>query len=359
MTLMTHKRVRHLPVVEDTKVIGIVSIGDLLKYVISKKEFAIDQSAGTDEVAPLGFSWFNHRLTQDLRDSGNVGAAEGAVTVDGMRPSCRWHLLCRDQPATISEETNHAEQTPGFADTEAGRRGGGGIRFLGHAVGSDRTTTGELAARHLERVLLHGSNARLRAAMADLARELTPTQNTPDRPRLIYPRTGAAVAACWVRTAMYMNPSPQSENARTEIAEALSARLADGIELHRQIKVALSNVKGPRVAALHPLFEAFAVSLAGFNDTIAERAVTLGAKADGTVRHAAKTSQLADDPQETRRDVEHVKMLAERIDVYLAGLRVSGAVAAEHGDRDTASMLTLVVADFEKNASFLRASLEG
>ena len=43
MTLMTHKRVRHLPVVEDTKVIGIVSIGDLLKYVISKKEFAIDQ----------------------------------------------------------------------------------------------------------------------------------------------------------------------------------------------------------------------------------------------------------------------------------------------------------------------------
>ena len=43
MTLMTDKRVRHLPVVEDTKVIGIVSIGDLLKYVISKKEFAIDQ----------------------------------------------------------------------------------------------------------------------------------------------------------------------------------------------------------------------------------------------------------------------------------------------------------------------------
>ena len=31
MALMTDKRVRHLPVVEDTKVIGIVSIGDLLK----------------------------------------------------------------------------------------------------------------------------------------------------------------------------------------------------------------------------------------------------------------------------------------------------------------------------------------
>ena len=41
--LMTEKRVRHLPVVEDTKVIGLISIGDLLKFIISKKDFAIDQ----------------------------------------------------------------------------------------------------------------------------------------------------------------------------------------------------------------------------------------------------------------------------------------------------------------------------
>jgi CBS domain-containing protein len=43
MALMTEKRVRHLPVVEDTRVIGIISIGDLLKFIISKREFAIDQ----------------------------------------------------------------------------------------------------------------------------------------------------------------------------------------------------------------------------------------------------------------------------------------------------------------------------
>jgi CBS domain-containing protein len=43
MALMTDKRVRHLPVIEDTKVIGIVSIGDLLKHIISKKDFALDQ----------------------------------------------------------------------------------------------------------------------------------------------------------------------------------------------------------------------------------------------------------------------------------------------------------------------------
>ena len=43
MALMTEKRVRHLPVLEGTKVIGIVSIGDLLKFIIAKREFAIDQ----------------------------------------------------------------------------------------------------------------------------------------------------------------------------------------------------------------------------------------------------------------------------------------------------------------------------
>ena len=43
MALMTEKRVRHLPVVENIKVIGLVSIGDLLKFIISKKEFDIGQ----------------------------------------------------------------------------------------------------------------------------------------------------------------------------------------------------------------------------------------------------------------------------------------------------------------------------
>jgi CBS domain-containing protein len=43
MALMTDKRVRHLPVLDGPKVIGIISIGDLLKFIISKQEFVIDQ----------------------------------------------------------------------------------------------------------------------------------------------------------------------------------------------------------------------------------------------------------------------------------------------------------------------------
>jgi CBS domain-containing protein len=40
---MTEKRVRHLPVLEDKKVIGIISIGDLLKAIISKQKYFIDE----------------------------------------------------------------------------------------------------------------------------------------------------------------------------------------------------------------------------------------------------------------------------------------------------------------------------
>jgi CBS domain-containing protein len=43
MALMTEKRVRHLPVLEGDKVIGIISIGDLLKSIISKQKFVIDE----------------------------------------------------------------------------------------------------------------------------------------------------------------------------------------------------------------------------------------------------------------------------------------------------------------------------
>jgi CBS domain-containing protein len=43
MALMTEKRVRHLPVVDRGDMVGIVSIGDLVKSVISEQKFIIDQ----------------------------------------------------------------------------------------------------------------------------------------------------------------------------------------------------------------------------------------------------------------------------------------------------------------------------
>jgi CBS domain-containing protein len=43
MTLMTKKRVRYLPVIEDETVVGIISIGDLVKSVIDDQRSTITQ----------------------------------------------------------------------------------------------------------------------------------------------------------------------------------------------------------------------------------------------------------------------------------------------------------------------------
>lgn len=42
MALMTDKRARHLPVLQNKKVIGIVSIGDLVKAMINEQQVLID-----------------------------------------------------------------------------------------------------------------------------------------------------------------------------------------------------------------------------------------------------------------------------------------------------------------------------
>jgi CBS domain-containing protein len=43
MALMTNNRLRHLPVMENGRLLGLVSIGDLVKDIISEQQFIIEQ----------------------------------------------------------------------------------------------------------------------------------------------------------------------------------------------------------------------------------------------------------------------------------------------------------------------------
>jgi CBS domain-containing protein len=43
MTLMTTHHIRHLPVLEEQRLVGMISIGDVVRNVIDEQAFAIDQ----------------------------------------------------------------------------------------------------------------------------------------------------------------------------------------------------------------------------------------------------------------------------------------------------------------------------
>ncbi|MFW6084830.1 MAG: CBS domain-containing protein [Gemmatimonadota bacterium] len=46
LALMTDKRIRHLPVMKDGELVGVVSIGDLVKGIIQEQRFIIEQLEG-------------------------------------------------------------------------------------------------------------------------------------------------------------------------------------------------------------------------------------------------------------------------------------------------------------------------
>jgi len=43
MAVMTDKRVRHLPVYDEGRLVGVISIGDLVKSIITEQKFMIEQ----------------------------------------------------------------------------------------------------------------------------------------------------------------------------------------------------------------------------------------------------------------------------------------------------------------------------
>lgn len=157
---------------------------------------------------------------------------------------------------------------------------------------------------------------------------------------------------------MYSTKNTLPEKTRTQICGMLQLHLSNSIDLVTQAKQAHWNVKGPDFISLHGLFDKIAEQSEEYSDLIAERIVQLGGIAEGTLRSAAKRSELPEYSLVHSTGHDHVNALTQTLAKFGSGIQKAIGNAAEINDPDTADILTEISRDVDKNLWFVEAHIQ-
>jgi len=149
-----------------------------------------------------------------------------------------------------------------------------------------------------------------------------------------------------------------SADLREHMVRMLNVQLATLTDLYTQTKHAHWNVKGENFWGLHTMFDTLAEGLEAFIDDAAERLTALGGTAKGTSRMTAANSRLDEFPEGVHAGLEVVNVLADRYATAGKEARAGIAQADEHGDADTADLLTDVSRYLDKSLYFLESHLQ-
>lgn len=157
---------------------------------------------------------------------------------------------------------------------------------------------------------------------------------------------------------MYPTKNSLPEKIRTQICGLLQGHLSNSIDLTSQAKQAHWNVKGPDFIALHELFDKISEDSEEYIDLIAERIVQLGGIAEGTIKAAAKRTQLPDYPLNISTCSDHVGALAHTLATYGENVRNAISQADELNDKDTADIMTQISREVDKYLWFVEAHIQ-
>ena len=142
---------------------------------------------------------------------------------------------------------------------------------------------------------------------------------------------------------------------RGKMVELCNARLADCTDLTAQVKTAHWNVKGSDFIGLHKLFDEIYEEVSENTDTIAERCVQLGGTAMGTVRIAARQSQLEEYPTDIFACEDHVRELSRRLAAFGKLIRESAEQSDSAGDMCTSDVFVEIGRSIDKWLWFVEA----
>ena len=142
-----------------------------------------------------------------------------------------------------------------------------------------------------------------------------------------------------------------------ELVFGLNKALATLTDLAVTYKQAHWNVLGPGFAQLHLLFDEFADETRTYVDTVAERAVSLGGVAHGTLENVAEHTALAPFRAEERDQVQLLRELSRRVERVLDELRE--AIEASGEEPVTEDVYIEIARGIEKQRWMLFAHLSG
>lgn len=147
-------------------------------------------------------------------------------------------------------------------------------------------------------------------------------------------------------------------SAREQLVALLNQRVGLFTDLYVQTKLAHWNVRGPHFIAYHELFDSIAAHLLEAQDSMAERAATLGGSAGRTVQEIANETPLAPWAMGTRQDRDVIRVLEERLGQVSNYVREDIDTATKLGDADTADLFTEVSRELDHDLWFVEAHLQ-
>ncbi len=120
---------------------------------------------------------------------------------------------------------------------------------------------------------------------------------------------------------MFDSPTAAPETLRGPMADLLNGLVVDGLALSMAVHVAHWNLKGRAFGPLHTLFDELYDALNDHVDRIAERVVTLGGVAVGTVGDVAALTTITPYPKGMIDGFDHVREIAARLKAYAASIQ--------------------------------------
>lgn len=160
------------------------------------------------------------------------------------------------------------------------------------------------------------------------------------------------------RTERYRGATEPGEVFRLLLTGFLNQRLADMIDLLNQIRYAQWNVKGDEFKQVHQLFNGIAERINQARDLIAERIVSLGGTARGTIRQAARGSAIGEYAFNAENGTQHARVLVNQMTAVNAYIRRDIGRCVELGDPITSELFTDISRSLDKELWFLRSHIQ-